>query len=122
LALSERLATAARVNHVAGARFAKARLAQVRHARPAEVQIMSLPDDLFRKIKMMPPQRLAEVADFVDFLAARDEKARTQKVNELFAMMDQLAAVEPTLTPEEIQAEIDAARAERRAGPHARRR
>jgi len=73
-------------------------------------------------IPALPPQRLAEVADFVDFLKAREEKIRTQKVDELFGMMDQLATVQPALTPDEIQAEIDAARAERRAGSHANRR
>ncbi|MEW6301750.1 MAG: hypothetical protein AB1671_29145, partial [Thermodesulfobacteriota bacterium] len=35
--------------------------------------------------------------------------------SELFEMMDKLAAVEPALTPEEIDAEIKTARAERRA-------
>lgn len=77
---------------------------------------------VFEKLKTLPPQRLAEVADFVDFLRVREEKARTQKVDELFGMMDRLSAVEPVLSPEEIQAEIEAARAERRAGPHASRR
>ncbi len=76
---------------------------------------------LFEKLKTLPPQRLAEVADFVDFLRVREEKARTKKVDELFEAMEQLAAVEPRLTPEEIQAEIDAARAARRTGPHANR-
>ncbi len=83
---------------------------------------MALAEDLFQKLKTLPPQRLAEVADFVDFLKAREEKARTQNVDELFGMMDQLAAVEPPLSPEEIQAEIQAARAERRAGLNANRR
>jgi len=83
---------------------------------------MALAEDLFQKLKTLPPQRLAEVADFVDFLKAREDKARTQKVDELFGMMDQLATVEPALTPEEIQAEIEAARAERRIGLHANRR
>lgn len=73
------------------------------------------PEMLFEKLKTLPPQRLAEVEDFVDFLKVRDEKTRAQKVGELFGMMDRLAAVEPKLTPEEIQAEIKAARAERRA-------
>lgn len=70
---------------------------------------------LLQKIRSLPPQRLAEVADFVDFLQAREEKQRTQKVDELFGMMDQLDMIEPPLTPEEIQSEIDAARAERHA-------
>jgi hypothetical protein len=83
---------------------------------------VALAEDLFQKLKTLPPQRLAEVADFVDFIKAREEKARMQKVDELFGMMDQLAAIEPPLTPEEIQSEIEAARAERRAGLHAHRR
>ncbi|MEO7273579.1 MAG: DUF2281 domain-containing protein [Vicinamibacterales bacterium] len=29
-------------------------------------------DTLFRKIQSLPPERVAEVEDFVDFLAARD--------------------------------------------------
>jgi hypothetical protein len=70
---------------------------------------------LLQKIRSLPPQRLAEVADFVDFLQAREDRERTKKVDELFGMMDQLATIEPPLTPEEIQAEIDAARAERHA-------
>ena len=77
---------------------------------------------VFQKLKTLPPQRLAEVADFVDFLRVREEKARKQNVDELFVMMDQLATVEPPLTPEDIQAEIAAARAERRAGMNADRR
>ena len=31
---------------------------------------------LFDKIKQLPPQRLSEVEDFVDFLRARDEELR----------------------------------------------
>ena len=77
---------------------------------------------VFEKLKTLPPQRLAAVADFVDFLRVREEKARTQKVDELFGMMDRLSAVDPALTQKEIQAEIEASRAERRAGPHANRR
>ena len=77
---------------------------------------------VFQKLKTLPPQRLAEVADFVDFLRVREEKARKQNVDVLFVMMDQLATVEPPLTPEDIQAEIAAARAERRAGMNADRR
>jgi hypothetical protein len=31
---------------------------------------------LFEKIKQLPPQRLAEVEDFVDFLRAREDEQR----------------------------------------------
>jgi len=38
---------------------------------------MSAPDQvLFDKIKQLPPQRLAEVEDFVDFLRTREDQQR----------------------------------------------
>lgn len=39
---------------------------------------MNPPDTntLFAKLKALPPQRLAEVEDFVDFLRSRDEDRR----------------------------------------------
>lgn len=69
---------------------------------------------LMRKLKSLSPQQLAEVQDFVEFLAA---KAKRQ------AAWDRLLAVAPALeaagvapmTEDEIDAEIQAARAERRA-------
>lgn len=70
---------------------------------------------VYEKLKTLSPQRIAEVEDFVEFLKVRDAQSRTEKVGELFEMMDKLAAVEPPLTPEEIDTEIKAARAERRA-------
>jgi hypothetical protein len=69
---------------------------------------------LIKKIEDLPPQRLAEVEDFVDFLKLRDEQMRARAADQLFGMMDKLAAAEPQLTPEEIQEEIEAARTERR--------
>ena len=33
---------------------------------------------LFEKIKQLPPQRIAEVEDFVDFLAQREEQKLVQ--------------------------------------------
>jgi hypothetical protein len=77
---------------------------------------------LMEKLKSLPPEQRAEVEDFVDFLKARKERARdaaAQRLGEAFAKLDALNL--PPLTPEEIQAEIDAARAERRAR-HADRR
>ncbi len=67
-------------------------------------------------------EQRAEVEDFVDFLKARKERARdeaSQRLGEAFAKLDALNL--PPLTPEEVQAEIDAVRAERRAR-HADRR
>ena len=38
---------------------------------------MNAPDQaLFDKIKQFPPQRMAEVEDFVDFLRAREDEKR----------------------------------------------
>ena len=77
---------------------------------------------LIEKLKSLPPEQRAEVEDFVDFLKARKERARdaaAQRLGEAFAKLDALNA--PPLTPEEVQAEIDAARAERHAR-HADRR
>jgi Protein of unknown function (DUF2281) len=77
---------------------------------------------LIEKLKSLPPEQRAEVEDFVDFLKARKERARdaaAQRLGEAFAKLDALNA--PPMTPEEVQAEIDAARAERRAR-HADRR
>lgn len=69
---------------------------------------------LIEKLQALPPERQAEVEDFVDFLTA---KARKQAAfDRLLAIAPalQAAGVEP-LTEEEIDAEIKAARAERRA-------
>jgi len=71
---------------------------------------------LIEKLKALPPEQRAEVEDFVDFLKARKERARdaaAERLGEAFAKLDALNL--PPLTPEEVQAEIDAARAERRA-------
>lgn len=67
---------------------------------------------LLEKLKALPPQRLAEVEDFVDFLATREYKA---------AALDRLLAIAPALeaagvtrlSEEEIAAEVKAARRER---------
>jgi hypothetical protein len=69
---------------------------------------------LFDKLKALPPQQRAEVEDFVDFLTAKARKR---------AALDRLLAIAPALeaagvqpmSDEEINAEIKAARAERRA-------
>jgi hypothetical protein len=69
---------------------------------------------LFDKLKALPQQQRAEVEDFVDFLTVKARKR---------AALDRLLAVAPALeaagvepmSDEEINAEIKAARAERRA-------
>jgi hypothetical protein len=69
---------------------------------------------LFDKLKALPPQQRAEVEDFVDFLTAKARKRAA--LDRLLAIAPALeaAGVEP-MSDEEINAEIKAARAERRA-------
>ena len=69
---------------------------------------------LIEKLKSLPPEQRAEVEDFVDFLGGRAKKRAA--LDRLLAIAPALeaAGVEPMST-EEINAEIKAARAERRA-------
>ncbi len=69
---------------------------------------------LIRKLENLPQQRLAEVEDFVEFLAVREGRAAaSDRLGEALAKLD--AANLPPLTDEEIAAEIAAARQERSA-------
>jgi hypothetical protein len=69
---------------------------------------------LISKIRTLSPQQVAEVEDFVEFLAAKAAKR---------AAFDRLLAIAPALeaagvapmSEDEIAAEVKAARAERRA-------
>ena len=77
---------------------------------------------LIEKLQTLQPEQRAEVEDFVDFLRTRQERLRdqaAQRLGDAFAKLDALNL--PPLTPEEVQAEIDTARAERGSG-HADRR
>ncbi len=76
---------------------------------------MSISDDaLIEKLKSLPPEKRAEVEDFVDFLAAKSK--RLAALDRLLAIAPALeAAGVPPMSEEEIDAEIKAARAERRA-------
>ena len=70
---------------------------------------------LIEKLKELPPERMAEVEDFVDFLRTREEEARDAAATRLGEAMARLAALEvPPMSEEEVQAEIDAARRGRR--------
>ena len=69
---------------------------------------------LIQKLQKLPPQRLAEVADFVEFLAAREARAEAgARLGESLAKLDALNL--PPLSDEEIEAEIQAARQDRAA-------
>jgi hypothetical protein len=69
---------------------------------------------LMEKIQALPPERLGEVEDFVDFLAAKAR--RIAAMDRLLAIAPALeAAGVPPMTEDEIQAEVDAVRSARRA-------
>ncbi len=71
---------------------------------------------LIEKLKSLAPEQRAEVEDFIDFLKARKERVRdgaARRLGEAFAKLDALNL--PALSAAEVEAEIDAARAERRA-------
>lgn len=82
---------------------------------PSQPRDRTMPDtqELLRKINALPPDRVGEVEDFVDFLSA---KARRQAaLAHLLAVAPALeAAGAPSLTDDNIQAEVDAVRAQRR--------
>ncbi len=69
---------------------------------------------LISKIRTLSPQQVAEVEDFVEFLAAKAKKRAA--LDRLLAMAPALeaAGAEP-MSEDEIAAEIEAAREERRA-------
>lgn len=84
--------------------------------QPSEVAILE-------KLRALSPERIAEVEDFVDFLRTREEEARDAAAKRLGEAMRKLAALDlPPMTEEEVQAEIDAARRERRERLGAHRR
>lgn len=71
---------------------------------------------LLDKLQRLPPERRADVEDFVDFLEKRDAQARSEaamRLGEAFKRLDALD--EPPMSAEKVQAEIDAVRAEHRA-------
>lgn len=74
------------------------------------------------EVKLELPDSLAKEAQQAGLLAPKEienllrEEIRRRGVGELFEAMDRMAAVEgPPMTEDEIQAEIDAVRAARRA-------
>lgn len=71
---------------------------------------------LIDKLQSLPPLRQAEVQDFVEFLQKREAQEHSEAARRLGEAFQKLDALdEPPMSSEEIQAEIDAVRAERRA-------
>jgi hypothetical protein len=68
---------------------------------------------LIEKIQALPPDRLSEIEDFIDFISAKTR--RLAALDSLLAIAPALeAAGVPPMGEDEIQAEVDAVRAERR--------
>ena len=69
---------------------------------------------LIEKLQKLPPQRIAQVEDFIEFLAIRETRLSAGKsLGETFSKLDALNL--PPLTEEEIKAEIQLSRQERAA-------
>ncbi len=78
----------------------------------------ALESRLMQRLKVLPPERVAEVVDFVEFLASRVQRdAAAQRLSESMARLDALGL--PPISDDEIEAEVQAARRERSAAPQA---
>ncbi len=68
---------------------------------------------LIERLKKLPPNRVAEVVDFVEFLSQREERAAAaQRLTQGLARLDALNL--PPVSDDEVEAEVQAARQERR--------
>ncbi|WP_304306676.1 DUF2281 domain-containing protein [Pseudacidovorax intermedius] len=73
----------------------------------------ALEQRLMQGLKKLPPSRMAEVVDFVEFLAAREQRAAAaNRLADAFARIDALNL--PPLSEDDIEAEVQAARQSRR--------
>ena len=69
---------------------------------------------LIERLKKLPPARVAEVMDFVEFLASREERAAAaQRLTQGLARLDALKL--PPISDDEVEAEVQASRQERRS-------
>ncbi|MBW8832848.1 MAG: DUF2281 domain-containing protein [Burkholderiales bacterium] len=74
----------------------------------------AIESQLMERLKKLPPSRVAEVVDFVEFLASREERAAAaQRLTEGLARLDALNL--PPVSDDEIEDEVQAARRERRS-------
>ena len=75
----------------------------------------AIESQLIERLKKLPPSRVAEVVDFVEFLASREERAAAaQRLTEGLARLDALNL--PLVSEDEVEEEVQAARRERRDG------
>ena len=67
---------------------------------------------LIERLKKLPPAKVAEVVDFVEFLAAKEERmAAGQRISDGLARVDALNL--PPSSEDEVADEVEAARRER---------
>ncbi|MDR0779918.1 MAG: DUF2281 domain-containing protein [Pseudomonadales bacterium] len=70
---------------------------------------------LIQRLQQLPPTRVAEVVDFVEFLAVREERAAAaMRLGQAFAKIDALGLA--PMSEDEIEAQVQAYRQERRQG------
>ena len=75
----------------------------------------AIESQLLERLKKLPRNRVAEVVDFVEFLASREERAAAaQRLTEGLARLDALNL--PPASEDEVEAEVQAARRERHDG------
>ena len=69
----------------------------------------ALETQLLQRLKVLPPERVAEVVDFVEFLAARVQRgAAAQRLTDAMERLDALNL--PPVSDDEIEDEVQAAR------------
>ena len=74
----------------------------------------AIESQLIERLKKLPPSRVAEVVDFVEFLASREERAAAaQQLSEGLARLD--AVNLPPISDDEVADEVAAVRRERHA-------
>ncbi len=73
----------------------------------------AIESQLIERLKKLPPSRVAEVVDFVEFLASREERAAAaRRLSEGLARLDALNL--PPISEDEVADEVAAVRRERR--------
>ena len=76
----------------------------------------SMETQLLQRLKVLPPECVAEVVDFVEFLAARVQRgAAAQRLTDAMARLDALNL--PPVSDDEIEDEVQAVRRARRGAP-----
>lgn len=69
----------------------------------------ALETQLMQRLKVLPPERVAEVVDFVEFLALRVQRAAAaERLSNAMTRLDALNL--PALSQDEVEDEVQAAR------------